>query len=502
MSAFVAAVAPGQAAATTTGTTYYVDCDSGKDSAKGLSPQTAWRSLERVNSVVFKPGDSILFRRGTTCEGVLKPQGSGTTRDPIVIGAYGSGALPAINGGGARATVFLYNVQGWEIRDLDISNPATRDGNARAGIYVLLENFGTGKGYTVKNVKIHDVPGCDCLQPELENSGGVIFKAAGSEVPTGFDGITITRNTISGVDNTGIGVVSQWSKRDLYPAGTNSFVGIPRVNVSWNKLTDMGGDGILVMNGIDSVMEYNTVEGFGLRASASHAAIVSFNSDGSVAQYNEISGGSDTPPSFALSVDAGNRDLVYQYNYSHDNDGPFILFCAFVGSYAENATIRYNVSQNDQDLLLGDFEVPVVANGCDNGITNVKFYNNVIYSPTADVIVGSRGDHTPIEFANNIFYGKPGGSEIHDAVGVYDHNLYHNVVVPSHHANPVLGDPKFVSAGSSYGVLSALGYRLRCGSPAIGAGIAIPDNGGHDLYGNPVPATRPNIGVHQGSCVN
>ncbi|MEV1179518.1 hypothetical protein AB0J09_65190, partial [Nonomuraea sp. NPDC049784] len=107
MSTFVLAGAPAQAAATTTGTKYYVNCSSGNDSASGLSSSTAWRTLEKVNSIVFKPGDSILFRRGTTCQGVLKPQGSGTADNPIVIASYGTGARPAIAGGGARATVFL-----------------------------------------------------------------------------------------------------------------------------------------------------------------------------------------------------------------------------------------------------------------------------------------------------------------------------------------------------------------------------------------------------------
>ncbi|WP_433439979.1 hypothetical protein [Nonomuraea sp. CA-141351] len=502
MSTFVLAGAPAQAA-TTTGTKYYVNCSSGNDSASGLSSSTAWRTLEKVNSIVFKPGDSILFRRGTTCQGVLKPQGSGTADNPIVIASYGTGARPAIVGGGARAAVFLHNVQGWEIRELDISNAATRDGNARAGIYVLLDDFGIGKHYKISDVKIHDVPGCDCLQPELENSGGIVFKAAGSQVATGFDGVEVTRNVISGVDNVGIGIVSQWSKRDLYPAGTNTFVPNKNVRISLNKLTDQGGDGILVQNGVDPVTEWNIVSGFGLRASASHAAIVAFNSDRPVVQYNEITGGSATPPSFSLSVDAGNRDLVYQYNFSHDNDGPFMLFCAFAGTYSDGATIRYNISQNDKDLLLGTFEIPVVANGCDNAITRVKFYNNVIYSPTAKAIAGSRGDHTPIEFTNNIFYGSPEGSAIHDAVGVYDHNLYYNVVVPSNHTNAVIADPKFANPGSGTGLDSILGYRLRCGSPAIAAGVSIAGNGGHDIFGSQVPAGgQPNIGAYQGPCVS
>ncbi|MBF8190899.1 hypothetical protein ITP53_35385 [Nonomuraea sp. K274] len=492
MSFMVQSLPLASGATVSTGVRYYVDPGSGDDSAAGLSSRTAWRTLEHVNTVVFEPGDSILFRRGTTCHGVLKPQGSGTPGDPIVIGAYGTGARPAIVGGGARATVFLHNVQGWEIRDLDVSNPGPRDETPRAGIYVLLEDYGIGRHYVVDDVAVHDVVSYDALKADLENGGGIVFKAAGSAVATGFDGIQVSHNTVYGVDNIGIGTLSQWNRHDLFPAGTNTFVPITKVRIFGNDLGDLGGDGILVQNGVDSLTERNTVDGFGLRTSESRAGILASNSIRPVVQDNEISGGSATPPSFALSVDAGNRDLVYQYNYSHDNDGPFILFCAITGSHTDGATVRYNISRNDKDVLLGDFSIPVVANGCDNGIANVKFYNNVIYSPTADVIIGSRGDHTPIEFTNNIFVGRQEGSTINDTTGVYDHNLYHHVAVPPHHANPVVADPEFADPGN------VPGFRLAAGSPALGAGLTVHDDGGRDIHGAPIPRdARPNIGAHQ-----
>lgn len=477
-------------------TKYYVDCNSGNDAASGTSAATAWRTLAKAGTVTFQPGDSLQLRRDTTCQGTLQPKGSGTPSAPITLGAYGSGAAPVLNGGGARAAVFLYNIDGWEIRDLEVSDAGPADGTSRTGIYVLLDDFGIGRHYLVDNVKVHDVPGCDCLQPELDNSGGILFKAAGSTTPTGFDDIRVTGSEVSGADNIGIGTVSQWSRRnDLYPGGTNSFVSMTHVRIDHNKVSNAGGDGIVVSNGSDSVEEHNVVDGFGLRATASHAGILAFNSDRPVVQYNEVTGGSDNPPSFAFSVDAGNRDLLYQYNYSHDNHGPFMLFCAFAGTYTDGATVRYNVSENDQDLLLGTFDIPVVANGCDDPITNAKFYNNVIYSTVAGRLVRSL-DHTPIQFSNNVFVGRSGGATIVDSVGNYQHNVYRNVTeIPAGDQHPVTADPKFVRPGSGPG-----GYRLACGSPAIGAGLAISGDGGRDLFGNSIP-NPPNIGVYQGPCL-
>jgi hypothetical protein len=479
------------------GRRYYVDCGSGHDAASGTSPTTAWRTLAKAETVTFRPGDSIQLRRGTTCQGTLQPKGSGTASAPITLGAYGDGARPAINGGGARAAVFLHNVDGWEIHDLDVSDAGTADGTSRTGIYVLLDDFGTGRHYLIDQVKVHDVPGCDCLQPDLDNSGGILFKAAGSTTPTGFDDIRVTRSEVSGADNIGIGTLSQWSRRDgLYPGGTNSFVPMTNVRIDHNRVSGAGGDGIIVSNGVDSVEEYNVVDGFGLRATASHAGILAFDSDRPVVQYNEVTGGASSPPSFAFSVDAANRDLLYQYNYSHDNHGPFILLCAFAGTYGDGATVRYNVSEDDQDLLIGTFDIPVVSNGCDDPIKNVKFYNNVISSTVAGRLVRSL-DHTPIAFSNNVFVGRSSGATIVDAVGSYAHNVYRNVTaVPAGDNNAVTADPMFISPGSG-----PRGYRLKCGSPAIGAGVAISGDGGHDLFGNQIP-TRPNIGVYQGGCVS
>lgn len=495
--------APAQAApaeskgGTNSGQAYYVDCVTGDDAAAGTTPQTAWRSLSRVNQVTFGPGDSILFRRGTTCTGVLQPRGSGTAAAPIVVNAYGSGPRPAIVGTGGRATVFLQNVAGWEIRHIDISNPGPADGTPRVGIYVRLEDFGIGVHYIVHDVKVHDVPGCDCLDPALENSGGILFEATGSTVPTGFDGIRVSNSDVSGVDNIGIGTLSQWSRRDLYPAGTNEFVPMRNVRFVGNTLSNLGGDGVLVMNGIDPVIEQNYVNGFGLRASQSHSAVLAYNSDRPVMQFNEVTGGASMPPSFAFTVDAGNSGLVYQYNYSHDNNGPFMLFCATNGARVDGAVVRYNISQNDRNGQFGDIEIPLVAAGCDNPVENVKFYNNVIHSTVANSLVGSY-PHTSIAFTNNVFSGRPEGSSIVDSTGVYDHNLYHNVAPMPGDKNAVTGDPLFVNPLAA----GADGFRLRCGSPAIDAGVVVAGNGGRDFYGSSLnDGTAPNIGAYEGACV-
>ncbi len=87
-------------ATTAAQTTYYVD-PSGSDGATGTDPGAAWRTVGKVNATSFSPGAQILFKRGGVWGEQLIPSSSGTSSAPIIYGAYGTGARPVINAGGA-----------------------------------------------------------------------------------------------------------------------------------------------------------------------------------------------------------------------------------------------------------------------------------------------------------------------------------------------------------------------------------------------------------------
>ncbi len=77
--------------------TYYVATD-GKDSNDGRSSGAAFQSLAKVNTMTLRAGDAILLRRGDTFQGTLSIKHSGSSGNPIVIEAYGSGNKPIIAG--------------------------------------------------------------------------------------------------------------------------------------------------------------------------------------------------------------------------------------------------------------------------------------------------------------------------------------------------------------------------------------------------------------------
>jgi hypothetical protein len=78
--------------------TYYVSSSGGNDLNSGTSAGNAWQTIAHVNGQTFEPGDSILFKRGDVWNEGLTPASSGSSGNPIVFDAYGTGAAPNLTG--------------------------------------------------------------------------------------------------------------------------------------------------------------------------------------------------------------------------------------------------------------------------------------------------------------------------------------------------------------------------------------------------------------------
>ena len=78
--------------------TYYVDATIGYDSNNGLSPESAWKTVAKVNASTFRQGDQILFKRGEIWREQLNVPSSGSPGSPITFGSYGIGDRPIISG--------------------------------------------------------------------------------------------------------------------------------------------------------------------------------------------------------------------------------------------------------------------------------------------------------------------------------------------------------------------------------------------------------------------
>ena len=72
---------------------YYFNGESGNDLNSGLSPESPFRSLEKINELMLQPGDSVLLSAGQTFKEPLILSGlNGTAESEISITSYGEKA--------------------------------------------------------------------------------------------------------------------------------------------------------------------------------------------------------------------------------------------------------------------------------------------------------------------------------------------------------------------------------------------------------------------------
>ncbi|MDR6570056.1 right-handed parallel beta-helix repeat-containing protein [Chitinophaga ginsengisegetis] len=486
--------------------TYYIDALTGKDTNNGLSEQQPWRSLQQVNNHVFEPGDQIRFRAGRIYEGQLKPQGSGHAQQLITIDQYGDGYKPRIQGNGVMpATLYLLNAEGWEIRNLDISNYGADVKAHRAGVQVQLSDYGIASNIYLKNIDVHDVNGS--LVKNDGGGAGIIFSNGGRHTRSKFDSILVADCTIKRCQRNGILVNGNWSRTDWFPN--------EHVVIRGNLIEGVPGDGI-VPTGCDGVLvEHNIMRDCPrlLPDTESAAGIWPWSCDNALIQYNEVSDHKAPWDGQGFDSDWNCNNTVIQYNYSHDNDGGFVLVCNDGSAGASQSCgnkgtiIRYNVSMNDGLRTTGKHAGFAPVFHITGPVVNTRIYNNVIYLPERDI----KMDSTLVEmgnwfgyadstwFANNIFYTRSTADYIMNKSkrNIYSNNLYFG----THLNRPadktaVTKDPQFQAAPLTGmpGMEALEVFRLQPGSPALKKGAALPDKIATDLYGTPL-SLPPNIGV-------
>ncbi|MGW0935697.1 RICIN domain-containing protein [Streptomyces sp. NPDC002666] len=489
-----------QAAAPAASQSFYVDCGA---AAAGDGTQAApWNALAPVNSHTFQPGDSILLKRGSTCTGqTLFPKGSGAAGAPVVVDAYGTGAKPALAGAGQVTDVVrLADQQYWEIRNLDISNKGAAAATRR-GVHVTRTDSGTGTYYRLSGLDVHDVNGNQTKKDD-DASAGIFFEVLGNTTPTKFDDVVLSGNTVRAVDRYGIHFWTRWMQRpELANANCGTTCGAwtpqTRVVIRGNTVTDIGGDAIVPHHTDGALLEYNKVDGFREREPAHCAAgLWGWNTQDTLYQFNEVSGGKSTCDGQGLDLDEGNIRTIYQYNYSHDNEGGFILLCNGGGSTTADNIVRYNISQNDGGQL---FDMVCAKT------TNTQIYNNTFYlSKPVEIISNSNGSTAAnATFTNNIFHVTTADASYVNAAGLgYNANVFygtHPAGEPAD-ANKVTTDPKLTAPGTATSRTDADGYRLQAGSSALANGAVVANAGARDYFGGPVAAgCVPDRGAHQSS---
>ncbi|MFJ6897270.1 right-handed parallel beta-helix repeat-containing protein [Streptomyces hokutonensis] len=514
--------------ASAAGTSYYVDC-SASSNGTGTSA-SPWNSVTAVNSTTFAAGDSVLFKAGTTCTGQLTPGGSGASGSNISMSSYGSGAKPIIDAAGATgAVIHLLNQQYWDIGGLELidnaSSPAYRSG-------VLAEN---SSGGVLNHIRVHDM----YIHNIAGYGGGWYSTNAGVGVQTDhttpvstWNDVVVENNTFDHVDRIAVAVT---------PNADGQGTGLTTNTVIRNNtMTYDGADDILVVKNDGALIDGNkagyggaksTCPPSGQYCNGASAGIWMSGSSNTVVQNNEVYCHINGADGTGFDVDWGNHNTTFQYNYSHQNLGGFLLVMPpFTIANEPTSTVpsdgtvvRYNISENDgsnsgcptsgtQTHGGGVLHfVGGVPNQSGSSSAIPLFYNNtfsvrdglstpILYSRAGTSISGA------LSFQNNAIFNYGSGNYFTTTgTSTYSNNLFygnHPSREPADAAK-VTSDPEFRNAGNANTSSSYTGknaYQVHPSSPVIRAGAVIASNGGYDAYGNAVSATAaPNIGAYNGT---
>jgi len=484
-------------------TTYYVDSVAGADTHSGTSPANAWRSLEKVNATTFQAGDRLLFNAGNTWTGQLHPRGSGNAEHRIEIDRYGNGPRPVIHGGGIQGgAVLLENQQYWNIHNLEITNQGTSTPK-KMGILIRNCSVGTLSGFEVRGCFIHNVAGDMTEYRDGKESGGIVFyiTAANLSVTSRWTNVRVVDNTIQDVARSGILMQSLWINKPEQPnsnwKGHGPYTTSTDIAITSNRLERIGGDGIILWCARGAIVERNFVsQSNNNTLKQGHAAVWPYFCEDVVFQYNEVCGTKTRHDGMAFDFDNSNLRCIYQYNYSHDNEGGFLNMCT--DGLSSGNIARYNISQNDGCTALSRV---FLVHG--DGNRDCQVYNNTIYVKNGNPALfqqGADSSKSSILFRNNIFINAGTGAFVAPKGCSFDRNIYSGSGRIDKDARGLLADPCLVAAGSGLqGSASLAGYKLRAGSPALKSGVVIPGSGGSDFWGNPVPGKEaPNLGAFNG----
>ena len=300
--------------------TYYVDSSNGNDRNAGITRATAWKSLDKVNNATFSPGDKILFKAGAHFTGQLHPRGTGTETSPIIIDVYGKGEKPLISAQGRfREALLLENQDYWEVNNLQLTNTGPTREPFRYGVRVRSWDHGRMRHIQLKNLFVHDVNG-SLVKKDKGEGHGIVWENGGDRVKSRFDGLLIEGCQLARTDRNGICGYTPYPSPDRTNRNLN-------VVIRNNLLEDIGGDGIKVWGCQGALVERNVIRGARRRCDDYAAGIWPWASDDTLFQFNEVSGVKGTKDGEAFDSDAYCKGSTYQYNYSHDNDGGFMLIC-------------------------------------------------------------------------------------------------------------------------------------------------------------------------------
>ena len=376
--------------------TYYVSSLNGNDNNDGLSENTPFRTLDKINQTAINPGDKIFLEKGSVFSGeYLHLKGVGDIAGEVIeIASYGANdTMPRIDANGTgvwyldygtvldvpthiykgnvSSAVLLYDCENITLRDIEITNKDSEKSPEeysaahkidRTGVAVIAQNRGTLHNITVDNLFVHDVNGnvynkhmnnggiyMTCIKPEDESKTGVAR----------YDGVTVKNCYVKKVSRWGIAVGYTYRHKEFatkeLQADTFKKYGNENILMCANYVKLAGGDAITPMYALEPLVEHNVADSCAYemndrfyrypekRMGKVAAAIWPWKCKNALFRFNEAVDTKLNQDGMAYDADSGDG-TVYDRNYSRLNEGGCIMFCL---QEAIHNTFTNNLSYDD-----------------------------------------------------------------------------------------------------------------------------------------------------------
>ena len=406
-------------------TAYYVDATGGSDANNGISSSSAWKSLTKVNSTTFLPGDLILLKRGEVWRQTLVVSSNGNASSPITYDSYGVGENPVINGSD-RLTQWVQAGSSYS-KNL-VAAPAfvyygnirlTQKTGAKSQVGLHEWDWDPNTGNNTLWVNVGENPDIGNLETNSRNlciysSGSnyivvqnlTLEKSRQQLVQVSSSSAWTIKNMVArnGVDPNAIGargmffLNSPYTKIDTielygtYGDSGVSFNGCNNSTITNSKIHNHKGDGIYVNNSAQVTVSSNLI--YGQTGATSDNIQFNKNTNYKIFGNDTDLNGSDTQKGNiivtegsggliqgnkcgygAYGVSCSDSNSIVESNVVHNHNSLTWHSGLYMSSgfASDNITWRYNISYLDNNGILAD------TSGNDPH-TNISIYKNTIYN--------------------------------------------------------------------------------------------------------------------------
>jgi len=329
-------------------TNYFINSLIGDDSNVGSSIEAPWKSFINMEKNIFKPGDSILFAKGTSYTGGFVFHCSGSENNPITFSNYSTPPEVIIKNTRKELSPLLIKYGAGQLPAF--SNPDWKILNGN--IFRIEGNY-----ITIDGLYFHDNANPPGSNPKNKNVQklGAIYLSLGTH-----------HDTIKNCEfeNTPVSIKIK---------GDNNLITRNYFHDSFRPMAESWGPIAIMIVSSYNEISYNRFTNYGSYGGP-------YGSDGGVVELDGV------------DDDFNAHDIHIHHNTSINNHG----FLEIAARNVENITVAYNLS-DDRNQFIG------------GGSMKVKVYNNTVIrtrEPNVDRFVFWTFDPkgTCMDLRNNIFY--------------------------------------------------------------------------------------------------